>query len=107
MYQFNVLHACVGKKEIQDAGVQYILDSVMTELEKNPDRKFIYVEIAFFYRWWNEQTEDMKNKVCHVLHRVSVWQLPLTCTMSFGCVNALSVVCFLMHRFVDLSRMDS
>ena len=33
---------------IQDAGVQYILDSVMVSLGQNPDRKFIYVEIAFF-----------------------------------------------------------
>ena len=36
---------------IQDAGVQYILDSVMLALSQNPDRKFIYVEIAFFQRW--------------------------------------------------------
>jgi hypothetical protein len=25
--------------------------------------RFIYVEIAFFERWWNEQTEDMKTTV--------------------------------------------
>ena len=29
---------------IQHAGVQYILDSVVTSLQANPDRKFIYVE---------------------------------------------------------------
>ena len=43
--------------------MQYILDTVMDELGKNPDRKFIYVEMAFFYRWWNEQTDEMKDKV--------------------------------------------
>ncbi len=48
---------------MQIASVQYILDSVMTELAKNHDRKFIYVEIAFFYRWWNEQTDQMKDQV--------------------------------------------
>ena len=53
----------VGNKSIQDAAVQYILDTVMDELGKNPDRKFIYVEMAFFYRWWNEQTDEMKDKV--------------------------------------------
>ena len=37
---------------IQDAGVQYILDSVVLALGENPDRKFIYVEIAFFQRWF-------------------------------------------------------
>jgi lysosomal alpha-mannosidase len=29
----------------------------------NPDRRFIYVEIAFFWRWWNQQTEETRNKV--------------------------------------------
>ena len=43
--------------------VQYILDSVMVALDQNPDRRFIYVEIAFFWRWWNEQTDDVRNKV--------------------------------------------
>ncbi len=33
---------------IQAVGVQYILDSVMVSLAENPERKFIYVEIAFF-----------------------------------------------------------
>lgn len=28
--------------------VQYIMDSVISALEANPDRKFIYVEQAFF-----------------------------------------------------------
>eukprot|EP01129_Flabellula_baltica_P000848 TRINITY_DN1078_c0_g1_i1.p1 TRINITY_DN1078_c0_g1~~TRINITY_DN1078_c0_g1_i1.p1 ORF type:complete len:965 (+),score=111.58 TRINITY_DN1078_c0_g1_i1:28-2895(+) len=54
----------VGAREhIQHAGVQYILDNVMYALNQNPDRKFIYVETAFFYRWWNQQDNDMKNLV--------------------------------------------
>ena len=36
---------------IQNAGVQYILDSVVAALVENKDRKFIYVEIAYFQRW--------------------------------------------------------
>lgn len=44
-------------------GVQYILDSVIEALDDNPDRRFIYVEIAFFWRWWNQQTEETHNKV--------------------------------------------
>lgn len=35
-------------------GVQYILDSVIQELSKDSKRKFTYVEMAFFSRWWNE-----------------------------------------------------
>ena len=35
--------------------VQYILSNVVIELDRNPDRRFIYVEIAFFERWWRHQ----------------------------------------------------
>jgi lysosomal alpha-mannosidase len=43
--------------------VQYIIDSVIAALDQNPDRRFIYVEIAYFWRWWNEQTDEMHDKV--------------------------------------------
>ncbi|CAF1622827.1 unnamed protein product [Rotaria magnacalcarata] len=52
-----------ARNNIQHAGVQYILDSVIHSLEENPDRRFIYVEIAFFWRWWNQQTNDTRSKV--------------------------------------------
>jgi len=35
---------------IQRANVFLILDSTITELELNPERKFTYVEMAFFMR---------------------------------------------------------
>jgi lysosomal alpha-mannosidase len=38
--------------------VQYIIDTVVTELQQNPARKFIYVEVAYFFRWWREQTPE-------------------------------------------------
>ncbi|XP_062292629.1 lysosomal alpha-mannosidase [Scomber scombrus] len=49
--------------DIQHAGVQYILDSVVDQLLKNPDRRFIYVETAFFYRWWRQQSSSMQQTV--------------------------------------------
>jgi alpha-mannosidase len=39
---------------IQNAAVRNILDAVATSLAKNPQRKFTYVEQAFFQRWWRE-----------------------------------------------------
>jgi lysosomal alpha-mannosidase len=36
---------------------------VIQSLLENPDRRFVYVEIAFFWRWWQQQTEDMQNTV--------------------------------------------
>jgi alpha-mannosidase len=36
---------------------------VIPALEQNAERKFIYVEIAFFVRWWLEQTPAMHARV--------------------------------------------
>ncbi|VDD82026.1 unnamed protein product [Mesocestoides corti] len=47
----------------QTAGVQYILDSVMQALSINPERKFTYVEMAFFERWWRMQNSAMRELV--------------------------------------------
>lgn len=49
--------------DIQHASVQYILDSVISSLLEDPTRRFIYVEMAFFSRWWKEQTNATKNTV--------------------------------------------
>uniref|UniRef100_A0A7N8YBV0 Lysosomal alpha-mannosidase n=1 Tax=Mastacembelus armatus TaxID=205130 RepID=A0A7N8YBV0_9TELE len=51
------------RNDIQHAGVQYILDSVVDQLIKNPDRRFIYVETAFFYRWWKQQSSATQQTV--------------------------------------------
>ncbi|ETV68894.1 hypothetical protein H257_15245 [Aphanomyces astaci] len=40
--------------------VDYILDTVLVELHKNPDRRFMYVEQAFLRRWWREQSNATK-----------------------------------------------
>lgn len=53
----------LDRNDIQHAGVQYILDSVVDQLLKDPDRRFIYVEMAFFYRWWKNQSPSMKQTV--------------------------------------------
>ncbi|KAF6207869.1 hypothetical protein GE061_016318 [Apolygus lucorum] len=52
-----------SRNTIQDAGVQYILDSVITELSHDPKKRFIYVETAFFYKWWQEQDDTKRHQV--------------------------------------------
>ena len=52
-----------NRNDIQRAGVQNILRSVMLELEWTPDRKFSYVEQAYFMQWWAEQPDDMRSLV--------------------------------------------
>ncbi|KAG8441431.1 hypothetical protein GDO86_006973, partial [Hymenochirus boettgeri] len=49
--------------EIQHAGVQIILDSVVAQLLSDSKKRFIYVESAFFWRWWKQQDEPMKKAV--------------------------------------------
>ncbi len=63
--------------------VQYILDSVIVALDQNPDRRFIYVEIAFFWRWWNEQTEDIRNKVKGFVNDGRIHRIPLSISSLF------------------------
>lgn len=53
----------LDRNDIQHAGVQYILDSVVDQLLKNPDRRFIYVESAFFSRWWKQQSSATQQTV--------------------------------------------
>ncbi len=72
-----------ARSDIQYAGVQYIIDSVVEELTLDPEKRwecnkilrqsrvmlffpinrFIQVETGFFYLWWNEQTEEEKTLV--------------------------------------------
>ena len=58
------------------AGVQYIIDTVVEQCLLNPDRKFTYVEQAFFHRWWTEQTPGMQ-KVESASLLTLAWRIPL------------------------------
>ncbi|KAK3861068.1 hypothetical protein Pcinc_032926 [Petrolisthes cinctipes] len=58
-----------SQNSIQLAGVEYILDSVVRTLLEDPEKKFIYVESAFFFRWWDEQTDKMKADVKGLVER--------------------------------------
>uniref|UniRef100_A0A672KA28 Alpha-mannosidase n=1 Tax=Sinocyclocheilus grahami TaxID=75366 RepID=A0A672KA28_SINGR len=56
------------RNNIQHAGVQYILDSVIDQLQKDPARRFIYVETAFFYRWWRQQSQNTRRIVTQLVN---------------------------------------
>ena len=46
---------------MQRAGVQYIIESVVKELAHDPDKRFIQVETGFFWRWWEDKDEFLRN----------------------------------------------
>lgn len=52
-----------SQSRYQKANVQSIIDSVVQALLQDPKRKFIYVESAFFSKWWHQQDEELKEKV--------------------------------------------
>ncbi|KAH7518968.1 hypothetical protein FEM48_Zijuj09G0227800 [Ziziphus jujuba var. spinosa] len=52
-----------ANNSIRGACVQNVLDSVISSLFEDKNRKFIYVEMAFFQRWWRQQSKAMKLKV--------------------------------------------
>lgn len=56
------------KDGIQRAGVQYILDSIIQALIREPERKFAYVESAFFAKWWRRQTPALQRMVKQLVH---------------------------------------
>ncbi|KAK7262969.1 hypothetical protein RJT34_30552 [Clitoria ternatea] len=48
---------------IQGACVQNVLDSLVLSLQKDPNRKFVFAEMAFFHRWWVEQSPETQEQV--------------------------------------------
>ncbi|KAK7290561.1 hypothetical protein RIF29_05069 [Crotalaria pallida] len=52
-----------ANNSIRGACVQNVLDSVISSLLEDKNRKFIYVEMAFFQRWWRQQSSAKKIKV--------------------------------------------
>ncbi|XP_062151729.1 alpha-mannosidase At3g26720-like isoform X2 [Alnus glutinosa] len=57
-----------ANNSIRGACVQNVLDSVISALLDDKNRKFIYVEMAFFLRWWRQQSEAMKVKVMELVN---------------------------------------
>ena len=43
------------------------LVSVLDALERNPERRFNQVEIAFFWRWWREATQKDQERMRAVI----------------------------------------
>ncbi|KAK7311283.1 hypothetical protein RJT34_09317 [Clitoria ternatea] len=57
-----------SNNSIQGACVQNVLDSMVHALLADKNRKFIYVEMAFFTRWWRDQSEAVQDVVKQFVH---------------------------------------
>ena len=54
------------EKYYQDQ-VKHILDNMVRHLPENPKWKFMYAEVSFFSKWWNEQTVEVRETVMKLL----------------------------------------
>ncbi|KAK1310707.1 hypothetical protein QJS10_CPA08g00415 [Acorus calamus] len=52
-----------SNNSIQGACVQNVLDSLIPALLADKNRKFVYVEQAFFQRWWRQQSDKTQSVV--------------------------------------------
>ncbi|XP_040846183.1 lysosomal alpha-mannosidase-like [Ochotona curzoniae] len=52
-----------GVKHERQPAVKDILDSVFAALQAEPSRRFVCVEMAFFSRWWHQQTNATQQAV--------------------------------------------
>ncbi|XP_077246588.1 alpha-mannosidase-like [Tasmannia lanceolata] len=52
-----------SNNSIQGASVRNVLDSIVVALLRDPNRKFVFVEQAFFQRWWREQNLETQEEV--------------------------------------------
>ncbi|EFA77646.1 alpha-mannosidase [Heterostelium album PN500] len=50
-------------EEYYDNKVYSILDSVISELKKDHSKRFIWSEISFFRKWWDNQKQQIKDSV--------------------------------------------
>ena len=49
--------------------VFYVIDTVITTLAADPNRKFIYVETAFFARWWEQAPDEKRATATRLVQR--------------------------------------
>ena len=52
----------------QPAGLQYLWDTVIYELDKNPERKFLQVETAYLKKWYDEAPQFGFQNVFFIRH---------------------------------------
>ncbi|ULT82208.1 hypothetical protein L3Y34_011880 [Caenorhabditis briggsae] len=56
-----------AKPELVPVGVQYIYNTVVEELMKNPERRFSFAETGFLWRWWTTTTDKNREKFKYLI----------------------------------------
>jgi len=61
-------YASGSNETIQGVCTNCLIDSVILYLGLNPERKFTYVEQAFFQRWWRQSSDEQKDEARRLVH---------------------------------------
>ncbi|XP_066143340.1 lysosomal alpha-mannosidase-like [Euwallacea fornicatus] len=76
-----------------NVAVENIITSVVDALWDHPDRRYIQVETAFFWKWWTHETDEMKNKFKTLVDNGQLEIINGGWSMNDeACVNYLSVI---------------
>ncbi|KAM9685358.1 LOW QUALITY PROTEIN: lysosomal alpha-mannosidase-like [Trichechus inunguis] len=94
-------------KQMISPCVVNILNSVVQALQVEPTRRFIYVEMAFFSRWWHQQTKTMQEVVKELVQQGRLefanggWVMNDEATTHYGAiVDQMTLgLCFLKDTF--------
>ncbi|KAM9241653.1 lysosomal alpha-mannosidase-like [Dugong dugon] len=98
---------CDDPKQMISPCVVNILNSVVQALLVEPTRRFIYVEMAFFSRWWHQQTKTMQEAVKELVQQGRLefanggWVMNDEATTHYGAiVDQMTLgLCFLKDTF--------
>jgi lysosomal alpha-mannosidase len=53
---------------VENAGVRFILSSTIPALKADPNRRYIQVETGFFWKWWQEQSNETRQDVVDLVN---------------------------------------
>ncbi|CAG9856047.1 unnamed protein product [Phyllotreta striolata] len=72
--------------------VRLIISSVVEALKRNPDRRYIQVETAYFHKWWKDN-EDMRTEFKQLVDRGQIEMVNGAWSMNDeACVNYQSII---------------
>lgn len=89
--QFNIAGWIKTYDEYYDQLTKSILNNMLHQLLENPDMTFIWAEISYFSRWYeNLSSEDQNDVKTYVLSMIMITLKSETILYSLGCYLPLN-----------------
>ena len=85
-------YATGGNNSIQYANTGLTIDTVLQSLTENPDRRFIYVEQAFFERWLEEASDQQLARLSTIRLKYRLGNRHNRCRRKQGCSQVFTLL---------------